>query len=72
VTDEAELRSRLQEVESGLAGLRRTAAQLRESVSEQGDAADKAAALTAAAEQESLIDQLEARRLDLLRRLGEG
>ncbi len=52
--------------------LRRTAAELRRQVGEDepGDLADKSAMIEAAEEQEALAEQLEARRLYLLQRLG--
>lgn len=61
----------LREVEDDLASLRRSAAELRSSIGEgePGDAADRAAALTAAEEQEDFIEQLEAREAELRRRL---
>ena len=69
----AELHDELREVETDLAGLRRTARELREQVGEDqpGDYADKSAAIEAADEQDELIAQLEDRRAELLRRLGE-
>ena len=68
-----ELRRELEEVEQEQAGLRRTAAELRQSIAAEGpgDAADVAGAITAAEEQEALADALEARGEELRRRLGE-
>ena len=69
---DVELREELRVLEDDLARLRRTAAELRRQVGEDepGDFADKSAMITAAEEQEALAEQLEARRLDLLQRLG--
>lgn len=66
-----ELVRELQEVDDDLADLRRNAADLRRRIGEgePGDAADRASALTAAEEQEDLIEQLEARRAELVQRL---
>jgi hypothetical protein len=52
--------------------LRESAAQLRQQVGEDepGDFADKSPAISGAEEQEFLAGQLEARRTDLLHRLG--
>ncbi len=67
----AELREEIRLVAEDIAGLRRTAVQLREHVGadEPGDFADKASAIAAAEEQEALAEQLEARRNDLRVRL---
>jgi hypothetical protein len=72
-TARADLRAELQEVEADLAGLRRSARQLREQIGEDeaGDYEDRASAIEAADEQDDLIGQLEDRRNTLLRRLGE-
>ncbi len=69
----AELREELRLVEEDIENLRRSAMQLRQQVGqdEPGDFADRAATITAAEEQEALADQLEARRTELLKRLGE-
>lgn len=69
----AELREELRLVEDDIEGLRRSAAQLRQQVGEDepGDFADRASMMSAAEEQESLAGQLEARRGELLHRLGE-
>ena len=68
----AELQEELRLVEEDIEGLRRSAVQLRQHVGEDepGDFADKASAIEAAEEQESLAEQLEARRDDLRKRLG--
>jgi hypothetical protein len=68
----AELREELRLVEDDIESLRRSAAQLRQQVGEDepADFADRASAISAAEEQESLAEQLEARRGDLLHRLG--
>ena len=72
-TARADLRAELQEVEADLAGLRRTARELREQIGEDeaGDYEDRASAIQAADEQDVLIGQLEDRRTTLLRRLGQ-
>ncbi len=68
----AELQEELRLVEDDIESLRRSAIQLRRQVGEDepGDFADKASAISAAEEQESLAEQLEARRDDLRQRLG--
>jgi hypothetical protein len=70
---DAELREELRLVEDDIESLRRSAVQLRQRVGEDepGDFADRASAIAAAEEQESLAEQLEARRGELLKRLGE-
>jgi hypothetical protein len=69
-----DVRQQLHEVDEELAGLRRQAEELRALVGERTagpmDLADSAAAITAAEEQEALIDVLEQRRAGLLRKLG--
>jgi hypothetical protein len=69
----AELREELRLVEDDIESLRRSAVQLRQNVGEDepGDFADRASVIAAAEEQESLAEQLEARRDNLLKRLGE-
>lgn len=69
----AELREELRLVEDDIESLRRSAVQLRQQVGEDepGDFADRGSVIAAAEEQESLAEQLEARRGDLLKRLGE-
>jgi hypothetical protein len=67
----AALEEELRQVEADLAELRRTAAELRSQIGDgPGDAVDRSTTITAAEEQEALADQLEARRDELLRRLG--
>jgi hypothetical protein len=70
----AELTEELRLVEEDLARLRATAADLRRRIGERDeeptDAAERSALIEAAEEQEALIDQLEAWREELLRRLG--
>ncbi|MCW2914522.1 MAG: hypothetical protein JWN52_2590 [Actinomycetia bacterium] len=67
----AALEEELRQVEADLAELRRTAVELRSQIGDgPGDAVDRSATITAAEEQEALADQLEARRDELLRRLG--
>jgi hypothetical protein len=70
----AALTEELRLVEEDLARLRKTAVDLRRRIGdrteEPTDAAERSALIEAAEEQEALIDQLEARRGQLLRRLG--
>ena len=70
----AALTEELRLVEEDLARLRKTAVDLRRRIGnrdeEPTDAAERSALIQAAEEQEALIDQLEARREQLLRRLG--
>ena len=63
------LRAELKEVENDLANLRRTAADIRSGVGEAEDPADRGSLIQAADEQDSLADQLTARRDDLKRRI---
>jgi hypothetical protein len=65
------LRAQLTEVERDLVNVRRTAAEIRASVGDAEDPSDRGALIQAADEQDSLADQLVARRDDLRRRLGE-
>jgi len=68
------LAEELKLVEEDLTRLRETAAGLRrigDRDDEPTDAAERSALIEAAEEQEALIDQLEARREELLRRLGQ-
>lgn len=65
------LRAELREVESDLANLRRTAADIRSGVGEADDPADRGSLIQAADEQDVMADQLTARRDDLLRRIAE-
>jgi hypothetical protein len=71
----AALRERLRVVEEELGQLRGTAADLRRRVGERWDdptdSAERADMITSEAEQEAVIEVLENRREDLLRRLGE-
>lgn len=66
-----ELRAALRQVEADLANVRETAAQIRAGVGEADDPADRGALIQAADEQDSVADQLTARRDDLARRLAE-
>src|SRR5690349_22059880 len=70
----AALTEELRLVEEDLARLRKTAVDLRRRIGDRDeeptDAAERSALIQAAEEQEALIDQLEARREQLLRRLG--
>ncbi len=63
-------REELKTIDEGISDLRETATSLREQVSEE-EPTDRAALIEAAEEQENLVKQLEARREELLRRLGE-
>jgi len=65
------LRAELAEVEASLANVRRTAADIRAGVGEAEDPADRGSLIQAADEQDSLADQLAARREDLLRKLAD-
>ena len=69
-----DVREQLRLVDEELAGLRRQAEELRTQVGERTggpmDLAESASAITAAEEQEALIDVLEQRRAGLLRKLG--
>lgn len=71
---EAAIREELRLLEEDLARLRETAASLRQRIGERWDdptdAAERSALIENAEEQEALIDQLEARREELLRELG--
>ena len=66
-----QLRAELREAEAQLENVRRTAAEIRANVGEAEDPADRGSLIQAADEQDSLADQLAARRDDLLRRLAE-
>jgi len=65
------LRAELQEVETNLANVRRTAADIRSGIGEAEDPADRGSLIQAADDQDSLADQLAARREALLRRLAQ-
>jgi hypothetical protein len=65
------LRAELEEVESTLANLRRTVADIRASIGDAEDPADRGSLIQQADEQDSVADQLAVRRDDLLRRLAE-
>ena len=65
------LRAELDEVESALASLRRTVADIRSSIGDAEDPADRGSLIQQADEQDSVADQLAVRRDDLLRRLAE-
>jgi hypothetical protein len=71
----AAIREELRLVEEDLARLRETAADLRRLIGERAneptDPAERSALIEAAEEQEALAEELEARREELLRRLGE-
>lgn len=72
---EAALRAELQDVDTDISELRRTAGELRRQVtegwSEPMDAPERAALLTAAEEQEALAESLETRRASLRKALGD-
>ena len=72
---QAAIREELRQVEEDLARLRETAADLRRRIGERADyptdPAELSALIEEAEEQEFLADELEARREELLRRLGE-
>jgi len=63
------IRAELTQVEQDLESVRRTAAEIRAGVGDAEDPADRGALIQAADEQDSLADQLAARRDDLMRRL---
>ena len=65
------LRAELEEVESTLANLRRTVADIRASIGDAEDPADRGSLIQQADEQDSVADQLAVRRDDLLRRLAQ-
>jgi hypothetical protein len=69
----AELTEELRLVEEDLTSLRKTAADLRRRIGDRDDeptdAAERSALIEAAEEQEALVDEMEARREELLRRL---
>jgi hypothetical protein len=70
----AALREELRQVEADLKRLRQTAAELRRQIGEEWyeptDEAERSLLITAAEEQEAFAAELEARRDELLRRLG--
>jgi hypothetical protein len=70
----ASLREELRLIEEDLARLRETAANLRQRIGERWDdptdAAERSALIEEAEEQEALIEVLETRRQELLRKLG--
>ncbi len=66
-----QVRAELKEVETDLANLRSTAADIRSGVAEADDPADRGQLIQAAAEQDALAEQLELRRQDLIRRIAD-
>ncbi|GLY76494.1 hypothetical protein [Actinoallomurus iriomotensis] len=72
-TTSASLRRELELVEAEIARLRESAAELRRQIGERWfdptDEAERAALITAAEEQEALVDSLEARREQLRKRI---
>jgi hypothetical protein len=71
-SDQAALREELTTVENDLAGLRSSAAELREQIATEGpaDPGDVATLLTGAQEQEALAAAMQRRRDELRRQLG--
>ena len=67
-----DLRAELAQLEKDLENVRKTAAEVRASVGEADDPADRGALIQAADEQDNLAEQLAARRDDLARRLAAG
>jgi septal ring factor EnvC (AmiA/AmiB activator) len=65
------LRAEIAEVEKDLAAVRETAAQLRENVAEAEDPADRGALIQSADEQDTIAEQLTARRDDLRQRVAQ-
>jgi hypothetical protein len=66
-----QLRAELKEVETDLADLRRTAAEIRDGIGEADDPADRGQLIQSAAEQDALAESMEVRRRDLLSRIAE-
>ena len=66
-----ELKAELSEVERDLENLRKTAAGVRADVGEEEDPADRGALIQQADELDGLVEDLVARRDDLLRRIGQ-
>lgn len=66
-----QLRAEIREAEAQLENVRRTAAEIRASVGEAEDPADRGSLIQAADEQDNVADQLAARRDELQRRLAE-
>jgi hypothetical protein len=67
----ARLRAELDEVDKDLAAVKDTVMQLRESVSDSEDPADRGALIHSADEQEHIAEQLQARRDDLRQRIAQ-
>ena len=67
-----DLRAELADIEKDLENVRKTAAEIRASVGEADDPADRGALIQSADEQDSLAEQLAARRDDLARRIAAG
>ena len=68
-TSESQLRAQLGEVESDLENLRKTAESVRAGVGEEDDPADRGALIQQADELDGMVEQLAARRDDLLKRI---
>jgi hypothetical protein len=66
-----ELKAALNEVETNLANVRRTAEDIRSGIGEVEDSADRAQLIQSAAEQDGLAEGLEIRRQDLLSRIAK-
>jgi hypothetical protein len=65
----SELKAQLDEVDRDLENLRRTAADVRSDVGEEDDPADRGALIQQADELDGQVDDLLARRADLVRQL---
>jgi len=71
MTSVDQLRAELMQVETDLAGIQRSAAEIRSNVGEAEDPTDRGSLIQAADEQDSLAAALAARRDDLQRRIAE-
>ncbi len=65
----SELKAQLDEVDRDLANLRRTAAEVRSNVGDEEDPEDRGALIQQADELDGQVEDLQARREDLLRQL---
>jgi hypothetical protein len=76
VEDSGALQEQLRSLDAEVAEIRQTVTDLRRGIGERSnapvDAADMAAAITAAEEQEAVLKLLEAKRDDVQRRLSDG
>jgi hypothetical protein len=66
-----QLKAELKEVETDLANIRSTAADIRSGIGEADDPADRGQLIQSAAEQDALAEGMEQRRRDLIRRISE-